>query len=63
MPDDPTSEVAPGRGQTAASLQRGADLILSETECLIMAWRRGGHEEYKRVRKAQYKLKHPHDGR
>jgi hypothetical protein len=41
------------RGQTEATLARGARRMLSPVECLVLAWRRGGHVEYERVRQAQ----------
>jgi hypothetical protein len=44
---------AVARGQNDETLAKGADSFLSETECLVLAWRRGGHREYKRVRKLQ----------
>jgi hypothetical protein len=46
-------EQAKARGTTDAQLQQGADLVLSDTECLMLAWRRGGHLEYVRVQRAQ----------
>lgn len=41
------------RGQTDETLAKGADVFFSEPECLILAWRRGGHREYQRVRALQ----------
>jgi len=41
------------RGQTEEALAKGADKMLSRVECVILAWKRGGHPEYKRVRRAQ----------
>lgn len=46
-------DAAIARGQTEAKLSRGADLIFSPVECLVLAWKRGGHAEYQRVRHAQ----------
>lgn len=44
---------AVARGETEERLAKGADRMLSDTECLILAWKRGGHLEYERVRRAQ----------
>jgi hypothetical protein len=41
------------RGTPVEQLQRGANKMLSDLECRIMAFRRGGHEEYKVIQKAQ----------
>lgn len=41
------------RGQTDATLAKGADYFFSDVECWILAWRRGGYREYVRVRLAQ----------
>lgn len=41
------------RGQTDQTLAKGADTMLSWLECLILAWKRDGHEEWVRVRKEQ----------
>lgn len=46
-------EQAIARGETEERLARGADRMLSDIECQILAWRRGGHREWQRVRKAQ----------
>lgn len=46
-------DAAIARGETEARLSRGADLIFSPVECLVLAWRRGGHGEFQRVRRAQ----------
>lgn len=46
-------ECARARGTTDEQLQNGADRMLSDTECLVLAWRRGGHREYDRVHRAQ----------
>lgn len=48
------------RGVPEALLARGADHVLSDTECLILAWRRGGHQEYLRVRREQRMLEVQH---
>lgn len=49
-------DAAVARGETEARLSRGADLILSPTECLILAWKRGGHREYQRIHAEQRRL-------
>ncbi len=41
------------RGTSEETLAKGANRMLSDTECLILAWRRGGHLEYERVRRLQ----------
>jgi len=46
-------ERAYARGETDATLARGARLVLSPIECLVLAWKRGGHLEYQRIRTAQ----------
>jgi hypothetical protein len=46
-------DTAVTRGQTAAQLAPGTDRIFSPVECLLLAWRRGGHREFQRVRAAQ----------
>lgn len=46
-------ESACALGQSDETLTRGADLVLSPVECLVLAWRRGGHREYVRVVRAQ----------
>jgi hypothetical protein len=46
-------ERAKARGVADADLERGANKVLSPIECLILAWRRGGYPEYKRVRALQ----------
>lgn len=43
------------RGVTEDKLAKGADGILSDIECWILAWRRGGHPEYEKVRRFQWK--------
>ena len=47
-------DAAVARGETEARLSRGADLVLSPVECLVLAWKRGGHREFRRVRSAQH---------
>jgi hypothetical protein len=37
------------RGETDETLSKGAHLMLSPVECVVLAWRRGGHREYQRV--------------
>lgn len=49
-------DAAIARGTTKARLEHGADLMMSPTECLILAWKRGGHLEYQRIRAAQRRL-------
>lgn len=49
-------ERAYARGETDATLARGAHLVLSPIECLVLAWKRGGHLEYQRIRAAQRRL-------
>lgn len=44
---------AKARGTEDAVLERGAKLVVSPVECQVLAWRRGGHLEWKRVRKLQ----------
>jgi len=44
---------AVARGEGEDRLGRGAHLILSPVECLILAWKRGGHREFQRIRAAQ----------
>jgi hypothetical protein len=44
---------AVARGETEARLSRGAHLIFSPVECLVLAWKRNGHCEFRRVRAAQ----------
>lgn len=46
-------DAAIARGTTEARLERGANLMLSPVECLILAWKRGGHREYVRIRAEQ----------
>lgn len=46
-------EQAISRGQTDETLAKGADQFFSDIECQILAWRRGGHREYQRIRKQQ----------
>lgn len=41
------------RGTADELLQRGARSMVSPAECWILAWRRGGHAEWKRVVKLQ----------
>jgi hypothetical protein len=48
-------ERAYARGETDVTLGRGAHLMLSPIECLVLAWKRGGHREYLRVRTMQRK--------
>lgn len=43
------------RGETDATLAKGAHLVLSPVECVVLAWRRGGHREYQLVISAQHK--------
>jgi hypothetical protein len=49
-------DAAVARGETEERLARGANLMLSPVECLILAWKRGGHREYLRVRGAQRRI-------
>lgn len=49
-----TYKEAVARGQTDQTLAKGADTMLSWLECLILALKRGGHEEWVRVRKEQH---------
>lgn len=44
---------AVARGQNDETLAKGANTMLSWLECLVLAWKRGGHEEWKRVRREQ----------
>ena len=44
---------AVARGVPEARLARGADRVFSPVECLVLAWKRGGHAEFQRVRKDQ----------
>jgi len=46
-------EEALARGQTKETLAKGANKVMSNIECVILAWRRGGHREYQRIRKLQ----------
>ncbi len=46
-------DAAVARGENGDRLQRGSHLILSPVECLILAWKRGGHREFERIRSAQ----------
>lgn len=46
-------ESARAHGETDERLSAGARLVLSPVECLVLAWRRGGHPEFQRVRRAQ----------
>lgn len=46
-------DTAIARGETEARLARGADRVVSPVECLVLAWKRGGHREFQRVRTAQ----------
>jgi hypothetical protein len=41
------------RGTPIAKLQKGADRMCSDAECLILAFRRGGQPEYRKTRIAQ----------
>jgi hypothetical protein len=41
------------KGTSLDALQRGADRMCSDAECRVLAFRRGGHMEYKRIQKAQ----------
>ena len=49
-------EQAIARGQTNESLERGSNRMVSPIECLVLAWRRGGHSEYQRVHRLQKEL-------
>lgn len=42
------------RGRTDAELVGGARSIVAPYECWVLAWRRGGHDEWKRVRRLQH---------
>lgn len=46
-------EAAVARGESDSGLGLGAHLILSPVECLILAWKRGGHQEFEAVRISQ----------
>jgi hypothetical protein len=50
-------EQAIERGQTDETLKKGARSFFSPIECQILAWRRGGHREWLRVRAEQRKRK------
>lgn len=49
-------EQAKKRGTSDELLEKGANRMMSDTECLVLAWRRGGHKEYERVRREQRAL-------
>lgn len=49
-------EQALKRGQTDETLKKGARSFFSPIECQILAWRRGGHREWLRVRAEQRRL-------
>lgn len=44
------------RRQSDETLAQGAIRFISPIECLVLAWRRGGHPEYQRVRRLQLEL-------
>lgn len=46
-------DAAIARGTPEDRLARGADRVISPVECLVLAWKRGGHGEYQRVWRAQ----------
>jgi hypothetical protein len=48
---------AKSRGQTDETLAKGANHFLSWIECLVLAWKRGGHQEWQRVHREQYARK------
>lgn len=52
-------EMAKKRGTSDERLEKRADQMMSDTECLVLAWRRGGHPEYERVRREQRALETP----
>lgn len=46
-------DTAIARGVPEERLSRGADRVLSPVECLVLAWKRGGHVEFQHVREEQ----------
>lgn len=46
-------ERAVARGENNETLAKGANRFFSQIECRVLAWRRGGHQEFVRVLKLQ----------
>lgn len=46
-------DAAVARGENDITLAKGAITFFSPIECRLLAWRRGGHREWVRVRAAQ----------
>lgn len=39
------------QGVPDAELEKGAYVFITPMECMVLAWRRGGHQEWQRIRK------------
>lgn len=50
-----TYRAAVRRGMTDEELQRGARSMVAPYECWVLAWKRGGHQEWQRTRREQHR--------